>query len=241
MNAQSILYGNETIQYEVCYTPHRRTNIAVHVHPNGSIQVDAPDGRSLTEIRNAVRKRARWIQKHVAEANRQREHLLPREYVSGESLFYLGRRHQLKVVASETGQSVKLLRGVIRVETQSPSKDAVKKLVKAWYRSRANVIFERRLEAICNSVVWLNSPPAWKLLAMKKQWGSCSPKGVIQLNPHLVKAPRECIDYVIRHEICHIKHHDHSPQFYRQLTQLMPDWKPIKGKLDGMAEMLLNE
>jgi predicted metal-dependent hydrolase len=75
---------------------------------------------------------------------------------------------------------------------------------------------------------------------MKKQWGSCSPRGNILLNPHLVKAPRECIDYVILHELCHLKEHNHSPEFYRLLNQLMPDWKQIKAKLDGMAELLLN-
>ena len=60
------------------------------------------------------------------------------------------------------------------------------------------------------------------------------------LNPHLVKAPRDCIDYVIIHEMCHLKEHNHSPQFYQSLSQLMPDWKAVKSRLDGMAELLLN-
>ena len=66
-------------------------------------------------------------------------------------------------------------------------------------------------------------------------------KGVILLNPHLVKAPRECIDYVILHELCHLKEHNHSPRFYRLLSQLKPRWRPVKAKLDGLAELLLNE
>ena len=61
------------------------------------------------------------------------------------------------------------------------------------------------------------------------------------LNPHLVKAPRNCIDYVIVHELCHLKEHNHSPQFYQSLSRLMPDWKAVKARLDGMAELLLNE
>ena len=61
------------------------------------------------------------------------------------------------------------------------------------------------------------------------------------LNPHLVKAPGECIDYVILHELCHIKEHNHGQGFYRLLGQVMPEWRNIKQRLDGMAELLLNE
>lgn len=76
---------------------------------------------------------------------------------------------------------------------------------------------------------------------MQKQWGSCSPAGRLLLNPQLIKAPRECIDYVISHELCHLKEHNHSPRYYRLLSQLMPGWKTVKARLDGMAEVLLNE
>ena len=61
------------------------------------------------------------------------------------------------------------------------------------------------------------------------------------LNPHLVKAPKECIDYVILHELCHISEHNHSDKFWRLLTQVMPNWKEVKAKLDDMAELYLNE
>ncbi len=59
-------------------------------------------------------------------------------------------------------------------------------------------------------------------------------------NPQLVKAPRECIDYVILHELCHLKQHNHSSRFYGLLDRNMPQWRERKAKLDGMAEMLLN-
>ena len=76
---------------------------------------------------------------------------------------------------------------------------------------------------------------------MKKQWGSCSPQGVITLNPHLVKAPRDCVDYVLVHELCHLVEHNHSVEFYRLLGGQIPGWESVKAKLDGMAEKLLND
>ncbi len=65
---------------------------------------------------------------------------------------------------------------------------------------------------------------------MQTQWGSCSPNGRITLNPLLVKAPRECIDYVILHELCHIAEHNHSERFYRLLSQVMPKWEKTKAE-----------
>ena len=71
---------------------------------------------------------------------------------------------------------------------------------------------------------------------MLLQWGSCLPAGRITLNPLLVKAPRECIDYVLLHELCHLLHHNHSPKFYNTLDRHMPGWRAIKEKLDNMVE-----
>ncbi len=242
MPRRSFAYGTDRIEYEVLFAPVKRKNVAIHVHPDGSVQVDAPDGEDLAKVHRAVLKRARWIKRHVDEARRQREQVLPRLYVSGESLFYLGKRYQLKV-RTQTGiePSVKLLRGQIRVETPSKDPQAIRERLADWYRARAIDVFERRMAEIAGRVVWLDHLPEFRLVRMQKQWGSCSPAGAILLNPHLVKAPRDCVDYVICHELCHLQEHNHSPRYYRLLGQVMPGWQRVKAKLDGMAELLLNE
>ena len=76
---------------------------------------------------------------------------------------------------------------------------------------------------------------------MNRQWGSCSPSGILSLNPHLVKAPLTCIHYVLTHELCHLKHHNHSQHFYRRLARQMPQWRAVKRRLDKMAERLLSD
>ena len=76
---------------------------------------------------------------------------------------------------------------------------------------------------------------------MRRQWGSCSPTGTLLLNLHLVKAPARCIDYVLFHELCHLREHNHSKAFYTLLERFLPDWETVKDKLDNMAEVLLNE
>lgn len=242
MEKCSFVYGDERFEYEVCFTPERNTKIAIHVHPDASIQVDAPEGESEGRIHGAVLKRARWIRSHVMQARAQREHVLPRSYVSGESYFYLGRRYQLKVSdANGAGPQVKLWRGKICVETEERAPVVVKRQLGRWYRERASEVFDRRLHVISEQVSWIKEVPPLRLLTMRRQWGSCSPEGVVFLNPHLVKAPRGCVDYVITHELCHLKEHNHSRRYYRLLREIMPGWEPVKARLDGMAELLLNE
>lgn len=239
---QTLMYGEEKIPYQICHVPEREGKVAIHVHPDGSVQVDAPMNTDISDIKIAVQKRARWIVGHIEKAHELREYVLPREYVSGESHYYQGRRFQLKVIQTSGKKgSVKLQRGKLLVEADDVGPIKVKELLRVWYRDRAKDYFARRLKDICCRVTWAGEIPKWRLVTMKKQWGSCSPNGVLLLNPHLVKAPRECIEYVILHELCHLQEHNHSPRFYRLLTEQMVEWRSVKAKLDGMAELLLNE
>ena len=239
---KSFIYGDDRIEYEVAFVPVKKSKVSIHVYADCSVRVDAPEGRDLPEVHRAVLKRAGWIKHHVDEFRRQRAQALPRTYTSGESLFYLGRRYQLKVKGvSGPAPSVKLIRGQICVESRSRDASTIKECLAAWYRKRASEIFAGRLDEITDQVGWLRQPPKWRLVRMQKQWGSCSPAGLILLNPHLIKAPRECIDYVISHELCHLKEHNHSPRYYRLLGKIMPSWETVKARLDGMAELLLNE
>lgn len=239
---QTLSYGEERILYQVCHVPDREGKVAIHVHPDGSVQVDTPINAGLSEVRLAVQKKARWIMDHIEKSRELRKYVFPREYVSGESHFYLGRRYQLKVVMDEGSKGeVKLHQGKLLVCLNHVRPERVRELMRGWYRYRAMEYFGRRLGAIVSNVFWLDKVPQWRLLSMKKQWGSCSPKGVLLLNPYLVKAPRDCIEYVLLHELSHLQVHNHSRHFYRLLTERMPEWKSVKAKLDGLSEILLNK
>lgn len=242
MTLHTVVYGDSPIEFQLCHLPRPHRRVAIHVHPCGSVKVDAPAGAQLGEIKLAVLKRARWVLKHVQQAHALRTHTSPRQYVSGESHFYLGRCYKLKVITDpEQRASVKLLRGCLEVRTSAPTPEKVKHLLWEWYREHAREVFQQRMAVLITKITWLETAPPWKLLTMTKQWGSCSPKGMVSLNPHLVKAPRECIDYVILHELCHLQEHNHSPRFYRLLFQVMPGWEVVKVRLDGMAEVVLGD
>ncbi|VAX07873.1 Putative predicted metal-dependent hydrolase [hydrothermal vent metagenome] len=241
-NKQTLQYGDNKITYQVFFIPKQKATIIIDVLPNGSVQVKAPEATTLKDIKLAVHKRTRWIHNHITKIKHQLAHVLPRQYVSGESHYYLGRRYILKVILVKNKKpQVKLLRGQLQVHTQSRKIESIKELLHIWYVDHAEKVFERRLKSIILQIPWLKQIPPWKIRAMKKQWGNCSPQGILSLNPYLVKAPRECVDYVILHELCHLKEHNHSKKFYSLLGRFMPEWKSVKVKLDGMSEFLLAE
>jgi predicted metal-dependent hydrolase len=238
------VYGEQTIHYEVLRKEKPR-KVTIKVHPDKRVVAIAPLDASTESIQKAITKKSRWVWKHLNTLNVQKEHVLPRQYVSGETQFYLGRRYVLKVsYDNDCEPDVKLLRGKLTVtlkQAQEHQSQKVKTLINTWYIEHAKNIFNERLNSVAPKATWLTNIPPFRMRAMKKQWGSCSKKGILILNPHLVKAPKECIDYVILHELCHIAEHNHSEKFWSLLTRVMPGWKEIKYNLDEMAELYLNE
>ncbi len=234
-------YGDEVIAFSLRRQASRTvTRVAIHVEPDARVLVDAPDTAPLADVLAAVKKRARWISQYVGAAKVRLAHVLPREYVSGESLHYLGRRYRLKVIVN-TGVAVEArMRGAfITVTTPENSPAMIKSALDVWYRQRARELFADRLAAVAAPLRWVKQLPPTRLQFMTVQWGSCSPSGRITLNPSLVKAPRECIDYVLLHEMCHLLHHNHSPNFYKTLQRHMPGWKAVKERLDNLAGNVL--
>lgn len=231
-------YGDEVIAFSLRRQPSRTVpRVAIHVEPDGRVVVDAPDTAPVAGVLNAVKKRARWISRHVGSAKARLAHVLPREYVSGESLHYLGRRYRLKVMVKPGAVVMARMRGAFITVTVSENSPAmIRSALDVWYRARARELFADRLAVVAAPLRWVKHLPPTRLQFMTVQWGSCSPSGCITLNPLLVKTPRECIDYVLLHELCHLLHHNHSPKFYKVLDRHMPRWRAIKDKLDNMAE-----
>ena len=242
MSTAAIAYGNQSIPYRINVDTRRTTKVAIHVYPDGAVVVDAPPDFNTFQVQTAVQKRARWVMKHVDEAKARFAHVRTREYVSGEQIMYLGRRYVLKVISvSENPKPVRLKGNRLEVETRTATSNDVKDRVRAWYRAKAKDYFAKKTADLAARLPWVNETPPVRILSMAKQWGSCSPTGRIILNPHLIKAPRECIEYVISHELAHLKHHDHGSEFWSLIDSCSPGWEHSKKQLDGLVEVLTTE
>ena len=209
-----------------------RKTLAISVHPDGSVELTAPNRARVEDILDKVVKRSAWIgrqQRAFAAMNAQRA---PRRFSSGATHRYLGRQYRLKIRAGAL-PGVKLSGGYFHITTGQGSETDAEQLLSDWMRDRASEQFSRRME---HWLAWCQRHrlpvPRMVLRAMPKRWGSAQKNGRIALNPELVRAPSVCIDYVIAHEVCHLKHPDHGPDFYRQLDKLLPDWRKTKRRLE---------
>lgn len=237
--ARVLTYGDDRIPYTVNEVPTRTTRVAIHVNPDGSVVVDAPPNQPDETIAKAVQRRARWVSDNVAEAKGRFVNVRPRSYVSGEQVLYLGRRYVLKVLQDDESRGTVRLKGNrLEVRHPDPSGTKTKVLMRMWYRDRASAYFKKRFDALVKVLPWVTCTPPFRLLDMNRQWGSCSPDSEVILNPHLVKAPLACIDYVLTHELAHLQHHDHGPSFWRLIDRHCPDWRDAKRRLDDAVEEL---
>ena len=232
----SVEYGQSEIIFLLNFK--ERKTLAIHVYPDKSVVVDAPANTSIDKVKSKVVKRAKWIRKQQRFFERYPPALPARKYISGEAFRYLGRQYTLKIEHSIINE-VKLLRGQLYVYATYKSPKHIKELVDAWYRERAERIFKERFSECLKQAqqrISVEHDGQFKLRAMKTRWGSCSVKSQIILNPELIAAHKECIDYVIIHELCHVIEHNHSKNFYKLLDKAMPDWEKRKDKLETTME-----
>lgn len=230
-NRGTIAYGGKEIVFHVQVSDRKTMEIAVH--PDNSVIVKAPRGVSEDDIHGRVYRRARWIAKQINYFQQFHPRTPRRQYVSGETHLYLGRQYRLKVSAGNN-PGVKLVRGFLYVTyrgKQNPVR--VRLLLDEWYLERARIKYAESLDRCFPDLQRMGyAQPTIHIRRMKTRWGSLSSKGTLTLNRELIRAPRDCIDYVVTHELCHLKYKDHSRAFYRLLEQVMPDWERRKHRLE---------
>ena len=229
-SVHTLHFGDTAIEYTLTYAA--RKTLAIHVHPDRSVTVKAPAGSDFAAVEGFLRKRAPWILRKQAEFAALPPKQPPRRYVSGESFWHLGRHYRLKVIEGER-EWVKLTRGYLEVTTPNKANTAyVQAQVEVWLRRQAQRHFHERVVALLPRFKPLAlAEPELAVRAMKSRWGSCTGKGKIMLNLHLMRAPRPCIDYVVVHELCHLVEHNHGKGFYALMDRVMPEWRKRREEL----------
>lgn len=234
MNQEKVAYGNTQLVFSIKRS--ERKTLAIEVHPDLSVQVIAPVNATLGDIKEKVLKRGKWIAKQQSYFEQFLPRTPRREYVSGESHFYLGRKYLLKIRKSKK-QDVKLKGGELTVYlVDTNDKKLIKRLLSKWYFNHAKVRFNQSmtdcLKKFTKHNLELSTPLTIK--RMNRRWGSCTPKGSIILNPEIIKTPSKCIEYVIIHELCHLIHPNHGKGFYDLQNEMNPNWEKWKLRLEKM-------
>ncbi|AIT08555.1 hydrolase [Candidatus Francisella endociliophora] len=203
-------------------------DITVKVKPNLTVELVAPYDTSEQHIIKILQKRDLWVHKNL-DIFRQAQQS-ERKLVSGEDFIYLGRRYRLKVILSETNKAV-LKNGYMNLYCKDTQDSEFKNsIIEDFYKTKAQEHFQKVINKFRD---FYSEDVIFRIRKMKTRWGSCNPvKGYINLNQELIKKPKKAIEYVVFHEIAHLKHHNHDNSFYNYLSAYMPDWRDIKYRLD---------
>lgn len=233
--------NGEVIDYEIVHRPAVTRRLHLELGDNGLLQVVAPRRWSRRAIHSTLQQKAHRVARFLVDARVRQQEMPVFNYADGEKHLFLGRKYPLSVrEVSGKRTRITLSEGRLIISFPPPARGSIQKQLEGWYRQQAAEFFTERLAVFSQCAAWTGgNVPVMRLRKMKRTWGSCSAKGVITLNPHLVKAPEECIDYVIAHEICHLREHNHGPAFYALQEQLYPGWREAKNQLRNEGHIYL--
>lgn len=233
---RSVTLGGEQREYELRRS--ERRTLGITVEPTGKLVVTAPADLVVDRIETVLRRRREWIRRRSREAALQPPPSPPREWVSGETHRYLGRQYRLRVRrGAEAG--VRLSGPFFVVSVRDPHDTRqVRRLMEQWMLEHARETFARRMDALVvrASRLRLTKSPPITVRKLKTRWGSCSASGRILMNVEAVRLPLPCIDYVLLHELCHLREPNHGARFWRLLDTCMPEWERRRERL-GTVEI----
>ena len=211
---------DKDLSIEVVRTKRRKTASIKVI--DGAVQAIVPDRLSDGRVEALIQKRTAWIRRKLREQS-QAVTPRPKEYVSGESFTYLGRNYRLKVLRGND-DDVKLKGGYLEVGVSKNSKDTdIRNALVDWYEKHAL----DRLNEKTNRYAGIMgvSPNSISVRDYKSRWGSCSSKGEISYNWRIIITPNHIVDYVVVHELCHLKHPNHSPAYWKSVKREISDYE----------------
>lgn len=235
-----IQYNNETITINIIRS--KRSTACLRIQPDGTVEVRGPRLMSDAFVREFIQAKADWIIQRRREVVEHQSKKKVHNFQSGDVFLYLGEAYVLTLVAAGR-KRVELVREVVEnkqqviqemqtidnkfiVYTTYFEPRNVEKQIKEWYKKQAVEYITERVEHYAQTVS--ENYTEITMENRKGRWGSCSSKGELTFNWRLMLAPQEIIDYVVVHELCHLKHMDHSPQYWKAVGSILPDYKVRK-------------
>lgn len=197
----------------------RRRSIGIKVH-RGQVIVSAPFGAPLQEIQCFVLQKRRWIEKHLLRQRQAVDERQELQYTTGDVVMFLGQPLILDITVSHRAGSISGDRLLLGVEQDLLG--LRKAALEAWYIQRARDHLPGRIEYY-QSILGVRAK-GLKVRHYKSRWGSCNRRGELQFNWLLMMAPPAVLDYVVVHELAHLRHFDHSPSFWQLVAKAMPDY-----------------
>lgn len=198
----------------------RRKTVSIFIERNGSVKVLAPITSSDEKVEAAVKSKEYQIFTKLAKWKELNQGKVKREFVNGQSFLYLGRNYRLKLNENQD-VPLKISGGFFHLEKKYLSK--ADKVFKDFYRDKAEKKIKERMKLIEEK--FQHKPTAIKVLELQNRWASWTPKNGLNFHWKCIMAPVSVLDYIIIHEMVHLKFPNHSTEFWNELDKKMPDYR----------------
>ncbi len=197
----------------------KRRSLGLEITLDARLIIRAPRFTSLRRIYKTIGEKKNWIEKKQELMKRRKKGMRKKKFISGEEFLYLGKKYPLLV--AEKGTSFNITKGFFHIPKSHQKK--AREIFKKWYRQQATCQIPRRVKHYANLAGL--KPKQIKITSAKKRWGSCGARGNLCFAWRLVMAPLKVVDYVVVHELSHLKESNHSKKFWRQVEETLPDYK----------------
>ena len=228
---RTVLLGGERVPFAVVRSD-RRT-LGITVNPDSSLTVAAPLEATEEAIRERLQRKGPWILRTRRDFDALRPRTMPRQYVSGETHWFLGREYRL-LVEPDRPAGIELTATHLIVGGIDPADPSrVRNRVQNWYQREGRAVMSARYGELLKTLPKADPHPRLIVRPMEKRWGSLTPGGrSLVLNRRLAEVDVRLIDYVIVHELCHLAFPNHGSGFVKLLNERMPDWAKRKNRLE---------
>ncbi|MBN2282209.1 MAG: M48 family metallopeptidase [Candidatus Marinimicrobia bacterium] len=204
----------------------RRKTVSIFIERDGSVRVLAPSTTSDEKIEEAVKARQYQIFSKLAKWQELNEGRVNRKFVNGQSFLYFGRNYRLSIVEKQD-VPLKLIKGYLILDKNKL--DKADEVFRQFYKEKGKKKIEERLKLIAEK--FEQKPTSIKVMELQNRWASWSPKHGLNFHWKCAMAPVPVIDYIITHEMVHLKYPNHSPEFWNELDKKMPDYKEYENWL----------
>lgn len=221
------------IQYKIVYS--RRKTLAITISPVNGVVVRAPLRTRASTVDIFVREKYDWIKKTIDRFSSLERIDNPEGYSNGDHVLLFGKTFKLNLYPAEN-YHVKMGRdGIIDLGFKDDDNPLlIREMLEKWFRHIARGELSARFAGLLLKFSNYGfQPSSFAVRRMKKRWGSCSSTGKIAVSYDLIRLDPIYSEYVIIHELCHLLHHNHGPEFYRLLSGLFPQWKTVRNNLQG--------
>ncbi len=215
---------------------HRRKTVAIQVFPDGRVLVSIPLRVSEEKVQSFIQLKRTWILKTLQKFAALGPQRAESKYLSGETFFYLGKERRLKIMrVGSRKPEVDPEQLILFLPAQTkPEQEAVKvrKILELWYKEKAHELCQARVEHF--SKIMGVQPKNVQIRNYKTRWGTCKSTGEVTFNWRLAMAPLHLIDYVVVHELAHLKFHNHGPRFWQVVRTYYADPDQAKKELQSL-------